>query len=66
MEQNCAKFILAIAGTMRYPTSPFRLKSSDWQTAAAPLLGEHNDEVFKGGLRLTESDQKLIDGRNIT
>ncbi|MCL0105583.1 CoA transferase [Dehalococcoidia bacterium] len=55
-----------IAGTMKYPTSPFRLKSSDWQTASAPLLGEHNDEVFKGSLRLTESDQKLIDVRNIT
>ena len=55
-----------IAGTMKYPTSPFRLKSSDWQTAAAPLLGEYNDEIFKGSLNLTERDQKLIDVRNIT
>ena len=49
-----------IAGTMKYPTSPFRLESSDWQTGAAPLLGQHNDEIFKETLELTESDLKLI------
>ena len=54
-----------IAGAMKYPTSPFRLKSSDWQTGAAPLLGQHNNEIFKETLELTESEQKLIGLKDI-
>ena len=55
-----------VAGTMKYPTSPFRLKSSSWETSAAPLLGQHNNEIFKGYLGLTKHDLNLRDQKDIT
>jgi CoA:oxalate CoA-transferase len=45
-------------GTLSYPTAPYRLSETPWQlNRAAPLLGEHNNEVFKG--RLSHSDEEL-------
>jgi len=38
------------AGTLPYPGAPFRMSENAWQTGRAPLLGEHNEEVFCGRL----------------
>ncbi len=35
------------AGTLAYPTSPAKMSETPWQTGRAPLLGEHNEEIYK-------------------
>ena len=31
---------------MTYPTSPFRLKTAEWQALPAPILGQNNHEIY--------------------
>ena len=38
------------AGTQVYPTAPYRFSKTPWVGRAAPLLGEHNREVYCEGL----------------
>ncbi|MFQ5380316.1 MAG: CaiB/BaiF CoA transferase family protein [Dehalococcoidia bacterium] len=38
------------AGTQAYPTTPYRFSSMKWDIRRAPLLGEHNEEVYCGEL----------------
>ncbi len=36
-----------VAGTLTYPGEPFKMERSQWQVRSpAPLLGEHNEEIF--------------------
>ena len=35
-----------VAGTLTYPGMPFRWGDQSWETRRAPLLGEHNAEVY--------------------
>ncbi len=42
-----------VAGGFTYPGAPYRLTETPWQTGRAPLLGEHNDEVYAGRLGFT-------------
>jgi CoA:oxalate CoA-transferase len=36
-----------VAGTIQYPSSPYKLSETPWRVdRPAPLLGEHNEEVF--------------------
>ena len=44
------------AGTLTYPGPPFRLAEVEWEAGRAPLLGEHNEEVFCGELGLSRQD----------
>ena len=46
-----------IAGTAWYPGPPFRLSKTGWRLAPAPMLGEHNQEVYSQ--RLGFSTQHL-------
>ena len=47
----------AAAGPLRYPTVGFQLSETPWCSGrAAPLLGEHNHEVYCGRLGLTAED----------
>jgi crotonobetainyl-CoA:carnitine CoA-transferase CaiB-like acyl-CoA transferase len=39
-----------VAGKITYPGAPFRLSETPWQAGRAPLLGEHNEEIYCGGL----------------
>lgn len=41
------------AGRLRYPGPPTRLTATPWQSRRAPLLGEHNAEVYRDRLHLT-------------
>src|SRR5262249_42966956 len=34
------------AGTVEQPGPPFRMSATPWRTEPAPLLGEHNHDVF--------------------
>lgn len=46
-----------VAGKLQYPGLPFQFSiQPDRSTGPAPLLGQHNDEVFGGGLNLERQD----------
>jgi crotonobetainyl-CoA:carnitine CoA-transferase CaiB-like acyl-CoA transferase len=47
-----------VVGTYRYPGWPMRLSGGPdrWYRRAAPLLGQHNEEVLRGLLGLTEDE----------
>ena len=38
------------AGVLTYPGAPFKLSETPWEAGRAPLLGEHNEEVYCGRL----------------
>ncbi|MGD0764879.1 MAG: CoA transferase [Dehalococcoidia bacterium] len=45
------------AGKLRYPTAPYVLSETPWRgERAAPLLGEHNEEVYCGLLGYPRED----------
>ena len=35
-----------VMGRVKYPGAPAKLNGSPWQAGRAPLLGEHNEEIF--------------------
>jgi CoA:oxalate CoA-transferase len=40
-----------VAGKIAFPASPYRFSKTPWRlTRAAPLLGEHNEEIYCGRL----------------
>jgi len=49
-----------IAGTLKYPTSPFRLKTSEWATVSPPLLGQHNDEIYSDMLGFSKRELSVL------
>jgi len=44
------------AGQLTYPGAPLRMSESAWQARRAPLLGEHNVEVYCGELGYSEGE----------
>ncbi|HZT05611.1 MAG TPA: CoA transferase [Chloroflexota bacterium] len=43
--------------TFRYPGGPYTLSETPWRLRRrAPILGEHNDEIYGGELGLTETE----------
>ena len=42
------------AGTLTYPGAPFRMSETPAEVRRAPLLGEHNDEVYSEALGLSQ------------
>ncbi len=50
------------AGTLKYPGAPFKMSRTPWAIEkAAPLLGEHNEEIFVN--RLGYSKEQLVNLR---
>lgn len=48
-----------VIGQVEMPGAPFRMSETPWQSkTAAPLLGQHNDEIY--GRRLGYSPEELI------
>ncbi len=47
------------AGELMYPGAPFRLSLTPWSAGRAPLLGEHNEEIYCG--RLGYSKERLAE-----
>ena len=45
-----------VAGRQTYPGPPFRMSEVEWTAGRAPLLGEHNREVYCGELELGARD----------
>ncbi|TET38610.1 MAG: CoA transferase [Dehalococcoidia bacterium] len=45
-----------VAGRFTYPGAPFRMSETPWQGRRAPLLGEHNEEIYCEGLGFSKGD----------
>lgn len=45
-----------LAGPLVYPGSPFRLSELPWRPGRAPLLGEHNEDLYCGEMGLSRED----------
>ena len=45
-----------VAGEVIYPGAPFTLAGEEWQHSRAPLLGEHNAEVYCDSLGYSRED----------
>ena len=54
-----------IAGTARYPGPPFRLSKTEWRWTPAPLLGEHNQEVYGQRLGFSAQDLALLKQQDV-
>lgn len=48
------------AGRLTYPGPPFRMAATPWRAGRAPLLGEHNDEVYLGELGLEPEEYREL------
>ncbi|MBI2863477.1 MAG: CoA transferase [Chloroflexi bacterium] len=54
-----------VAGKVLYPGRPFKLTESPWEPlSCAPLLGEHNEEIY-GRLGLKREDLTRLRERNV-
>jgi crotonobetainyl-CoA:carnitine CoA-transferase CaiB-like acyl-CoA transferase len=46
-----------VAGRFEYPTAPYKLSGTPWAAwRPAPLLGQHNEEIYTGLLDCTKED----------
>ncbi|MFC2041708.1 CaiB/BaiF CoA transferase family protein [Chloroflexota bacterium] len=45
-----------VAGKLRYPGGPYRMSETPFQFSPAPLLGEHNEEVYDQRLGFSKED----------
>ncbi len=45
-----------VVGRLRYPGLPFKMSQTPWHIGRAPLLGEHNEEVYVGRLGYTQEE----------
>jgi crotonobetainyl-CoA:carnitine CoA-transferase CaiB-like acyl-CoA transferase len=49
-----------VAGRQTYPGPPFRPEAMPWQGARAPLLGEHNEEIYCSELGLNREELVIL------
>jgi len=43
-------------GSILYPGAPFKMTETGWQMTPAPLLGQHNEEIYHGKLGYSKGD----------
>jgi len=53
------------AGKLAYPTSGVKMSETPWQVGRAPVLGEHNEEIYCGRLGYTKEDLVRLRERGI-
>lgn len=53
------------AGRLKYPGAPFRMSETPAAINCAPLLGEHNDEIYGGLLKMSRDDLAQLRERNV-
>ena len=53
-----------VMGEVEYPGAPARLSESPWRAGRAPLLGEHNEEIY-GNLGLGQEDLDRLHAEGI-
>jgi len=54
-----------VAGPHHYCDAPFKMSASPWGSLRAPLLGEHNADIYQGLLGYTENDTNQFSALNI-
>jgi crotonobetainyl-CoA:carnitine CoA-transferase CaiB-like acyl-CoA transferase len=55
-----------VAGTVTMPGAPFQMQETPWSVRRpAPLLGEHNEEVYCGLLGFERSDLPMLSGSGV-
>ncbi len=54
-----------VAGPLAYPGAPFRMRETPWRAGRAPLLGEHNEEVYGNMLGLSKRDLARLRGNGV-
>jgi crotonobetainyl-CoA:carnitine CoA-transferase CaiB-like acyl-CoA transferase len=59
------EFNHAKRGKFKMPGCPIRLSKNDYEYRAAPLLGQHNEEVFKQWLGLSKDDVAKLKAEKI-
>ena len=47
------------------PARPFKMDETPWQVTRAPLLGEHNEDVYCGDMGLSKEELVRLRERNI-
>ncbi len=52
-------------GTLPYAGAPFKMSQTPWRATRAPLLGEHNEEVYEGYLGLSREEMVRLRERNV-
>jgi crotonobetainyl-CoA:carnitine CoA-transferase CaiB-like acyl-CoA transferase len=52
-------------GKGKYPGAPFDIQGNTWQHGRAPLLGEHNGEIYGGRLGFTSEELARLRGQGI-
>jgi len=53
------------AGRLKYPGAPFKMSNTPAGINRAPLLGEHNDEIYTGLLKLSREELSKLEERNV-
>lgn len=53
------------AGTFKYPGAPFKMSETPAEINRAPLLGEHNDEIYIDTLNLGRDELAQLRERNV-
>jgi crotonobetainyl-CoA:carnitine CoA-transferase CaiB-like acyl-CoA transferase len=53
------------AGGLTYPGVPFKMSETPAEINRAPLLGEHNDEIYTGLLRLSTNEMAKLKEHNV-
>ncbi|HZU76180.1 MAG TPA: CoA transferase, partial [Dehalococcoidia bacterium] len=54
-----------VAGTVEQPGAPYHASETPWQTRRAPLLGEHNEQVYVDQLGFSHEDLARLRDRGI-
>lgn len=55
-----------IAGKLKYPGAPFKMSKTPWKMErAAPLLGEHNEEIYSKRLGYSKEDLVRMKGAGV-
>jgi crotonobetainyl-CoA:carnitine CoA-transferase CaiB-like acyl-CoA transferase len=53
------------AGKHTYPTAPYRFSRTPWRGTAAPLLGQHNEEIYRERLGYSQRDLARLSGAGV-
>jgi crotonobetainyl-CoA:carnitine CoA-transferase CaiB-like acyl-CoA transferase len=52
--------------TIKYPGAPYRMAETPWKIKRrAPLIGEHNNEIYKKELGLTSKQIAALKGQGV-
>jgi crotonobetainyl-CoA:carnitine CoA-transferase CaiB-like acyl-CoA transferase len=68
-QERAREFFVAIdhpeAGEQTYPSIPYRFGGRGWSGARAPLLGEHNEQVYCAGLGYSRADLAFLNAAGV-